>query len=136
MTAIRVKLLVAGVILAGAVTYLGFAGVKSGWVYFVDVDKFLADNRYGTQRVRLHGMVAADDFASTPARLTASFRLAGKTGALPVVYHGNIPELFGTGKNVVVEGRCDATGTFQADVLMTKCASKYEPGSPHAEKKP
>jgi cytochrome c-type biogenesis protein CcmE len=39
--------------------------------------------------------------------------------------------MFGPGKNVVVEGRRDPAGVFQADVLMTKCASKYEPGSPH-----
>jgi len=132
MTTIRLKLLTAGIILAGAVGYLSFAGVRSGWVYFTDVDKFLSDPQLRTQRIRVHGTVSTDNFEMSPARLTASFRLTGKVSELPVVYHGNIPELFGAGKNVVVEGRCDVDGVFQADVLMTKCASKYEPGSPHA----
>jgi cytochrome c-type biogenesis protein CcmE len=132
---IRTKLIVAGTVLAVAVGYLAFAGAKSGWVYMVEVDRFLADPQFRTQRVRIHGTVGAERFQSSPARLTASFLLQGKDeAALPVVYRGNIPEMFGAGKNVVVEGRCDSAGVFQADVLMTKCASKYEPASPHAEK--
>ena len=133
MTRIQVKLLVAGLILTSAIGYLAIAGVKSGWVYFVDVDKFLIDGQYRTQRVRIHGRVQKADFQVSPARLVASFRLAGESGSVPVHYRGNIPEMFGVEKNVVVEGKCDSAGVFQADVLMTKCASKYEPGSPHAE---
>jgi cytochrome c-type biogenesis protein CcmE len=128
----RAKIFVAGTVLAVAVAYLGFAGVKSGWVYMVDVEQYLADSQFAKQRVRVHGVVAAEGLISSPARLTASFRLQGRNGgAIPVVYHGNIPEMFGPDKNVVVEGRRDPQGVFQADLLMTKCASKYEPGSPH-----
>jgi cytochrome c-type biogenesis protein CcmE len=140
MTTIQIKLLVAGVVLLGAIGYLAFAGVKSGWVYFIDVKTFLDDPQYRTQRVRLHGAVAADGFETSSAGLRAAFRLTDPDDAagpsVPVVYRGNIPEMFGVGKNVVVEGRSDAAGVFQADVLMTKCASKYESGSPHAEAKP
>ena len=135
MTRIRTKLLVAGVILTAAVGYLAYAGVKSGWAYFIDVDSFLADPQYRGQRVRLHGTVRTDGLEIAPVRLLAKFQLAGKHGVLPVVYHGSIPDLFGGGKNVVIEGQCDPSGLFQADLLMTKCASKYEAGSPHAEKK-
>jgi cytochrome c-type biogenesis protein CcmE len=56
----------------------------------------------------------------------------GKTRKLTVNYRGSIPDQFAVGRNVVVEGCLDKSGTFQADVLMTKCASKYEPNSPHA----
>ena len=45
---------------------------------------------------------------------------------MPVTYAGVLPDLFKPGGEVVVEGRLDAAGTFKADVLMTKCASKYE----------
>lgn len=140
MNGIRIKLIVAGIVLAGAVSYLAFAGVKSGWVYMVDVDQFLADEQFRSQRVRIHGTVGAEELVISRAGLTASFRLHGKGPAgagtaksLAVVYRGNVPELFGADKSVVVEGRCDASGVFQADLLMTKCASKYEPNSPHAE---
>jgi cytochrome c-type biogenesis protein CcmE len=131
MTAIQKKLLVAGVALAAAVGYLAYAGIKGGgWVYFLEVDRFLADKSYRAQRVRVHGKVAEDNF--TAANLDASFCLLGKSNRLSVVYHGVIPDMFQAGRDVVIEGSLDPTGnTFKADVLMTKCASKYEPNSPH-----
>lgn len=124
----RVKLISAGIVVAGAITYLAVAGMKSGWgVYYVDVDKYLADSQYHSQRVRVHGKVTEDGFTSSAATLTAKFKIAGQSGgAIPVSYRGPIPDMFQCGRDVVVEGKQGADGVFHADVLMTKCASKYE----------
>jgi cytochrome c-type biogenesis protein CcmE len=130
MSAIQKKLLVAGVALAAAVGYLAYAGMKSGWVYFLEVDHYLADSSYQHQRVRLHGKVSEQNFTS--ANLDAKFCLLGQSKQLNVAYHGVIPDMFQAGREVVVEGTLGPDGTFKADVLMTKCASKYEPSSPHA----
>jgi cytochrome c-type biogenesis protein CcmE len=134
MTPIRLKLIFAGVILSGAFGYLAFAGMQQGWVYFVSVEQFASDAQFHNQRVRLHGKVAADGLDASKSLLTAKFNLTGTGEAsVPVVYRGVIPDLFEAGRDVVVEGRRDAAGVFQADVLMTKCASKYEPDSPHSK---
>ncbi len=129
MSAIQKKLLVASAVLVVAVSYLAYAGMKSGWVYYMEVDQFLSDKQAQSQRVRLHGKVATDDFAA--ANLDAKFRLLGKSSKLSIAYHGVIPDMFQAGRDVVVEGRLDPSGTFKADMLMTKCASKYEANSPH-----
>lgn len=132
MNSIRLKLIVAGVILTGAFSYLAFAGMQKGWVYFVSVEQFVADPQFHNQRVRLHGKVATDGFDASKSLLTAKFNLTGTTGQMiPVEYRGVIPDMFEAGRDVVVEGRRDAGGMFRADVLMTKCASKYEADSPH-----
>ena len=51
----------------------------------------------------------------------------GKT-TVPVVYKGSVPDLFMTGRDVVVDGRL-RNGVFIAvpDTLVTKCPSKYAP---------
>jgi cytochrome c-type biogenesis protein CcmE len=51
----------------------------------------------------------------------------GKT-TVPVVYTGSVPDLFKTGRDVVVDGRL-RNGVFVAvpDTLVTKCPSKYAP---------
>jgi len=58
------------------------------------------------------------------------FRLRDVQGAatVPVVYRGTVPDLFRTGRDVVVTGRL-RNGTFvaQRDTLVTKCPSKYAP---------
>jgi len=47
---------------------------------------------------------------------------------VPVVYHGSVPDLFKTGRHVVVEGTL-RSGVFVAKPgsLVTKCPSKYAP---------
>lgn len=138
MVSIRRKLFVASIVLVGAFGYLAYAGMQKGWVYLVSVEQFVHDPQLASQRVRLHGKVATDGFECSSAKLCATFNLTSGQASLPVVYRGTIPDLFAAGRDVVIEGRRDSAGVFRADVLMTKCASKYEPGSPHgkAEKRP
>jgi cytochrome c-type biogenesis protein CcmE len=49
-------------------------------------------------------------------------------GAIPVVYHGSVPDLFKVDRHIVVDGRY-RNGVFVAkhDTLVTKCPSKYTP---------
>lgn len=44
----------------------------------------------------------------------------------PVNYAGLIPDTFKEGAEVVVEGHPLSDGSFQANTVMAKCASKYE----------
>jgi len=50
------------------------------------------------------------------------------TARVPVVYHGSVPDLFKTGRHIVVEGTY-RNGVFVAKPgsLVTKCPSKYAP---------
>jgi cytochrome c-type biogenesis protein CcmE len=51
--------------------------------------------------------------------------ISGKSGVVPVVYHGeNPPPLFKVGRNVVVSGNYQH-GRLAGDNVVTKCPSKY-----------
>ena len=58
------------------------------------------------------------------------FRIRDRDGtaSVPVVYRGSVPDLFKTGREVVVDGSMVGT-TFRAvpGSLVTKCPSKYAP---------
>ena len=63
--------------------------------------------------------------AHTPAGL--QFRLHNINGAsptIPIVYHGSVPDLFKTGRDVNVTGVMSCRA-FKATALTTKCPSKY-----------
>jgi cytochrome c-type biogenesis protein CcmE len=126
MRHMRFKLTVAGIALLVAVSYLAFAGLKDGWVYHVDVDQFVQNTQMHTQRVRLVGKVSPEGLEADAAKLFANFGLVGQSSKVQVAYKGAVPELFKADSEVIVEGRMTPTGTFQADLLMTKCASKYQ----------
>jgi len=52
----------------------------------------------------------------------------GGSTTVPVVYTGTVPDLFHTGRHVVVDGQLQS-GAFVAvpNTLVTKCPSKYAP---------
>ncbi len=133
MTRIRTKLIIALLVIGGAVTYLVQAGVRTGWVYSMDADAFLEKTEFHSRRVRLTGNVGLDNVDSNPAMLYAKFNLEKNDKSVRVDYHGAVPDMFKPGHEVVVEGELDENGVFQADVLLTKCASKYDPASPHSQ---
>lgn len=126
MGAARAKLVLGSVVLAGAVSYLGLTGLRAGWVYYVDVDAYAASQDAQAKRARVHGVVSAERLDARPADLAASFTLLGETASVPVRYRGAVPDLFGAGRQVVVEGTMGPDGVLEADVLLTKCASKYD----------
>ena len=126
MTTLSRKLWIAGVVMAGAIGYLAYAGVQQGWVYYVPVDQFVRDAGQQRHRVRLMGRVASDGLVVEGAQLRAHFTIESNGARLPVSYRGTIPDLFKADVDVVVEGKMNAAGTFDADVLLTKCASKYD----------
>ncbi len=77
---------------------------------------------------RVVGPVHGSGYSSRGLRFDVSdIRGAGST-AVPVVYHGSVPDLFKVGRDVVVDGRYHS-GVFVAkrDSLVTKCPSKYSP---------
>jgi cytochrome c-type biogenesis protein CcmE len=48
----------------------------------------------------------------------------GDSPTVPIVYHGSVPDLFKSGRDVNVSGRME-NGTFIATAMTTKCPSKY-----------
>ncbi|MEX2217750.1 MAG: cytochrome c maturation protein CcmE [Phycisphaerales bacterium] len=125
MRAPVLKLVVGLAALGGAGAYLALAA-SSGWVYYRSVDEYVAGA--GVGRARVHGTVGPGPEVDR-AGLAARFTLVGEERELVVEYRGAVPDLFAEGKPVVVEGERDGDGPFRADLIMTKCASKYEAGS-------
>jgi cytochrome c-type biogenesis protein CcmE len=80
-------------------------------------------------RVSLMGQVVGTKSGDAHAGgLRFRLRDVKGTTTVPVVYKGSVPDLFKTGRDVVVDGRL-RNGVFVAvpDTLVTKCPSKYAP---------
>jgi cytochrome c-type biogenesis protein CcmE len=80
-------------------------------------------------RVSLMGQVVGTPSGDAHAAgLRFRLRDVKGTTTVPVVYKGSVPDLFKTGRDVVVDGRL-RNGLFIAvpDTLVTKCPSKYQP---------
>lgn len=136
MQAMKTKMIVGGGIVLAAILFLAFSGAKGSWVHYLAVDEFVAQPEYQQDRVRLHGNVSEENLDSDPGMLKATFDLQGESQSVRVAFSGIVPDMFQAGAEVVVEGQLDETGVFQADTLLTKCASKYESDDASAEMPP
>ena len=118
-----IKFAVAGGVLILAFVYLIVTGLNLGTAYYMTVGELRAKGATpGT--VRVSGDVVSGSIVRTGTRVR--FQIADSTGSLPVVYSGVVPDIFGDNIQVVVEGRTDAAGTFQATTLLAKCPSKFQ----------
>ena len=78
------------------------------------------------ERVRIGGIVADSSITlSQSNRLEVFFNIKEGLSILPVRFVGARPDLFKHGAEVIVEG-VFSNGSFNADMLQTKCASRYE----------
>jgi cytochrome c-type biogenesis protein CcmE len=76
------------------------------------------------------GPVRGDSHSASGMRFGLK-NISGRSGVVPVVYHGSSPPpLFRVGRSVVVSGRYGG-GRLAANDILTKCPSKYT-GKPSA----
>lgn len=121
------KILIGVGLVALALGYLIYSATRSNLVYYYEIDEARAAVQ-PHQKLRLAGDVVAGTVQKTAADSRITFQISDADGSsrVPVTYAGVVPDIFKPGIQVVVEGRFDPEGTFEADRLTAKCPSKYQ----------
>jgi cytochrome c-type biogenesis protein CcmE len=122
------RFLIGGMVIVAALAILAVTGFLDSNRYYYTVSEAaaLGSDIYGRD-VRINGIVVADSVDSDIRSLTLTFTVFEGTDRIPVVFHGVAPDNFKPDAEVVVEGKMDPSGVLQADSILTKCPSKYEP---------
>lgn len=133
----RTKFLIGGFVILGTASYLAAKTTTESATYFLTPSELAArvqaDDDFRENGVKVGARVVKGSIVRAPGGKEVAFTMEDSTGTtFPVVYRGIIPDTFTDSVEVVVEGRLDDRGTFQATVLLAKCASRYEnaPGKP------
>ena len=93
-------------------------------VKFLSVQQLFAEEQ--AERIRLGGLVADKSIKLDENNyMSCNFDLQEGEAILRVHFVGVRPDLFKNGAEVIVEG-IYMNGVFEADILQTKCASRYE----------
>ena len=91
---------------------------------FISVEDLINDNI--NKRTKLGGLVKGGSIViSKTNHLECTFTLKEGNTEIAVKYDQTRPDLFKDGAEVIVTGQY-LNGTFYADELQTKCASRYE----------
>jgi len=125
----RRRFIVGAMLIAAAVSYLVYAGIRTTSMYYFDMDEFLAHRTaHVGEDLRVKGWVRDGSMQYDAATSALSFELSKQDGSqpVPVTYKGILPDMFAPGREVVVEGRYTGSA-LTAKQIMTSCPSKYEP---------
>ena len=125
---LKKRYLVGGLILIAAVGYLLYMSLSGSVMYYVTVSELLNEGyvEYDTD-VRVTGKIGNGSIDWDPENLELEFDVIEGNATLPVIYIGAMPDGFGSGADVLVEGRYHPDEVFRASTIMMKCPSKYEP---------
>lgn len=126
----RNKFLIGGVLVIGTASYLMASSIDETATYYLtptELASKVSDNpRFVKTGVKVGARVVSGTIVREPSGRSLTFRMTDGVKEYAVKYTGIAPDTFTDGVDVVVEGRLDANGTFQATTLLAKCASRYE----------
>lgn len=108
----------------GSILYQGFQST----VYFYTPSEILAaPAEFQGKTIRIGAMVEPNSTVWDDQAVRLRFEISEDSRKkILVVFNGVKPDMYREGQGVVVEGRLDGTGIFQADTLLVKHSEEYD----------
>jgi cytochrome c-type biogenesis protein CcmE len=113
----RRKLLIGAAVIVACLSFVAYQGARSSLVYYLTPTEFAKRPELRAARVRLAGRVVAGSLRTADG--TAEFAITDGITPYRVRYRGPLPDLFGEGREVLVEGRLAADVIDAAQVITT-----------------
>lgn len=142
----RLKFLLGGVLILGAVLYLVISGTVSGARFFITVDELVQDTSYAGQPLRISGAVLGDSIQYDSQNLIIEFTIANiprefddlawalyeavndpSATRLPIYIENQVkPDLLQHEAQAILTGTMGEDGVFRATELLLKCPSRFQ----------
>ena len=105
---------------------LALFGLRNSISYFYTPAQARAARVVAGQAIQLGGLVAMGSVAKSPDG-AVRFIVSDRTASTPVVFRGDLPDLFREGQGVVAMGAFDRGGVFVATTILAKHDARYMP---------
>jgi cytochrome c-type biogenesis protein CcmE len=127
MSGPRLKFLLGGLVIVGALIWLGFIGYQESKAFYITVEEFHAmQGQLHGKTVKVAGDVVTGSIDRSKSPMEFSISSVGQTLKVRYIGKDMIPDTFMDQSKAVVEGSLGQDGVFQARRIEAKCASKYE----------
>lgn len=146
----RLKFLIGGLLILGAVVYLVISGTLAGAQYFITVEELRSSPAYVGQTIRISGAVIGDTIVYDSENLIIEFSIAHMptefddlaealhqavndpaAARIPVRVENEVkPDLLQHEAQAILTGSMGEDGVFHATELLLKCPSRFIEGAP------
>lgn len=123
------RMILIGLVLGGVTVsaVLATQAFRENLLYFFSPTQVVAGEAPTERAFRLGGIVVEDSVRREPGSITVEFDVTDYGQTVPVRHSGVLPDLFQEGQGVVVRGRYDASGVFEADEVLARHDENYMP---------
>ena len=123
----RIKLLITGLVLLGALCYFAFMAFQGATVYYYTVGEAKDINISNSdQMLRVSGKLVPTSFTRTDGSTEAHFELTDGTYTMDAIHYGLLPDLFfNEHSEIILEGSFSNDNIFHSQNVIVKCPSKY-----------
>ncbi len=126
----RTKFLISGALVLGLAGFLMKSAIsQTGQFYLTPTElaaKMQVDPSFSNAGIKVGARVVPGSIKRDPSGKEYAFQVTDGAKSFPVIYRGIAPDTFTDSVDVVVGGRMGTDGTFRANELLAKCASRYE----------
>lgn len=123
----RMWWVLAGLVLVAAAVMLVLRALNANVMFFYSPTQVLAGEAPASAAFRLGGLVEDRSVQRSPDGLQVRFMVTDGAQRVPVQYRGLLPDLFREGKGVVVSGKLQQGGAFEASQVLAKHDENYMP---------
>ena len=123
----RIKILIAGLALLGALCYFAFMAFQGATVYYYTVGEAKDINSSNSdQMLRVSGKLVPTSFTRADGSTEAHFELTDGTYTMDAIHDGILPDLFfNEHSEIILEGSFLDDNVFHSQNVIVKCPSKY-----------
>lgn len=123
----RLMWVLAGMALAGLAVSLVLRALDANVMFFYSPSQVHAGEAPQGTAFRVGGLVEVGSIKRMTNGLQVQFVVTDEAQRVPVHYQGLLPDLFKEGKGVVVSGKLQHTGIFEASEVLAKHDENYMP---------
>lgn len=121
------KFAVGSLIIIATLIGLAYVGYTQSKTYYHTIKELATLSPVALhQRMRVSGVVENGSIKHVPGQIDFVLTEEGKTMSVNYVGADPLPDTFKDGAQALVEGNVMSDGTFRAEVVQAKCASKYQ----------
>ena len=122
-----IQLAIGGAIIFAILVAILYQGTQTTVFFYTPAEILAAPEEFRGKTIRIGALVEQGSTNWNPERVRLQFRVSEDSrNFIPVVFNGVKPDLFREGQGVVVEGRLDGKGTFQAGQVLVKHSEEYK----------
>lgn len=123
----RMWWVLAGLVLVAAAVTLVLRALNANVMFFYSPTQVLAGEAPASAAFRLGGLVEDRSVQRSADGMQVRFMVTDGAQRVPVQYRGLLPDLFREGKGVVVSGKLQDGGVFEANQVLAKHDENYMP---------